>query len=222
MVDIYIIKNTVNDKTYVGQTKIGYKRRFNRHCRSYKYGVRTPISEAIHNIGRDKFYVELLKQVDDCDADYWESFYIDYYKSHYSVGGYNVTLGGKDNPMNHKLATDRHASMCHTPEFIEKQRQCHIGKQKSPETVQKLRESTLKNLDKCTVGFKAYNDSRRIPVKMLDEDGTVLQQFDSLSEACRYLGCTKKSYTSKIKQYADKFNKNGTRKKFLGYSWSLL
>ncbi len=222
MKDIYVITNKVNGKQYVGQTKVGYIKRFRGHCYSYKRGVRTLISCAIHEFGRENFSVSLIKSVPDKDADFWEMFYIWCYKTHISCGGYNITYGGKSNPMDIKYACDRHDRACHSDEFIEKQRKANTGKRMSDESKEKCRQATLKNLDICIAGFREYNESRKIRVGMIDDSGNIVMEFDSLSDACRYLGVTKKSYTASIKRYADKYNKNGKRSKFLGYSWTLL
>ena len=57
MKDIYMITNKINGMKYVGQTSVGYKKRFNRHCRSYSYGVRTLISCAINEFGKELFNI---------------------------------------------------------------------------------------------------------------------------------------------------------------------
>lgn len=221
MKDIYVITNKINGKQYVGQTSIGYKKRFNRHCRSYKYGVHTPICCAIEEFGKDNFDVSLIKTVPDKDADFWEMFYIHCFKTHYTKGGYNVTYGGKSNPMDVQYAVDKHNEVCRSEEFMAKQRENALGQITTDEKRRKCREATLANLDVCLRGFREYNESRKIRVGMIEND-EVIMEFDSLSDACRYLGVTDKSATAHIKRYADKFNKNGKRAKFLGYSWTLL
>ena len=221
MKDIYLITNLITGKQYVGQTSVGYKRRFGVHCRSYKYGVRTLISCAIAEFGKSNFSVQLIKSVPDKDADFWEMFYIHCFKTHVSHGGYNITYGGKSNPMDIPYARDKHAAVCRSEEFRSKQREHAKNQITSAEKRNKCREATLRNLDVCTRGFVEYNNSRKIRVGMIEND-TVIMEFDSLSDACRYLGVTDKSATAHIKRYADKFNKNGKRARYLGYSWTLL
>lgn len=221
MKDIYIITNLLNGKQYVGQTSIGYKNRFNRHCRSYNYGVRTEIACAIHEFGKENFSVSLLKTVKDDDADFWEIFYIRCNKTHISFGGYNMSFGGKHNPMDDPFVKEKHLSACSSAEFREKQHISHVNKKHSDETKQKCRDNTLMNLDRCLSVFREYNERRKVRVGMIEND-VVIKEFDSLSDACRYLGVTDKSATSHIKRYADKYNKSGKRAKFLGYSWTLL
>ena len=59
------------------------------------------------------------------------------------------------------------------------------------------------------------------------EDDKVIKVFDSLNEAVRYVCENSNKYKfnsgncSQIKYYADKFNKDGKRSKFLGYAWTL-
>lgn len=179
------------------------------------------VSTAIHEFGKDNFSVSLIKTVPDDDADFWEILYIRMYKTHVSFGGYNMSFGGSRNPMEDSFVRGKHLSKCKSEEFREKQRLLSTGKTHSDETKQKCREATLANLDICTAGFRSYNESRKIPVGMIEND-EIIMKFDSLSDACRYLGVTDKSATAHIKRYADKYNKNGKRAKFLGYSWTLL
>ena len=91
---IYIIRNCVNDKVYIGETTMGYKARFAQHC---KQSTRTQrhykLYEAMNKYGVDKFYVELLEDNVPINKMYEkEIFYIKKYNSFYN--GYNSTKGG--------------------------------------------------------------------------------------------------------------------------------
>lgn len=59
---IYIIKNTVSDKVYVGQTKVSLKLRFQNHLSAARNGKDYIIGKAIRKYGEDKFYIELLEE----------------------------------------------------------------------------------------------------------------------------------------------------------------
>jgi group I intron endonuclease len=85
---IYIIKNTINNKAYIGQTWQSLKNRW--HC-GYKYC--THLDRAIKKYGEDKFYYEILKicETQD-DADFWECFFINQFDS--INNGYNLRAGG--------------------------------------------------------------------------------------------------------------------------------
>lgn len=222
MTDIYLITNLVNGKQYVGQTRNGYINRFHRHCLAYSHGCRNYISCAINKYGKENFKTELIKQVDDSEWKYWETYYIKFYKTYYTQGGYNLTWGGDDNPMNNDQIKQKHFERCSSEEFKQKQRNHSLGKHHSEATKELCRQNTLANLDICVAGFRRYNESRKIKVGMIDESNEIIKTFDSLSDACKYLGVNDKSFTAHIKRYADKINKNGKRAKFLGYSWTLL
>lgn len=92
---IYIIKNKVNDKVYIGQTTQSVHERFCQHMKpstaknrgTYKF------YNAVNKYGRDNFYVEVLESgipIDQLDEK--EIAYIKQYDS--CDNGYNSTYGG--------------------------------------------------------------------------------------------------------------------------------
>lgn len=90
---IYIIKNTINNKVYVGQTKVSIEQRWAEHLRHAKYGKQV-INRAMRKYGIDKFYVELLETCNIKDIDSREMYYIKLYNSTDKSKGYNVSIGG--------------------------------------------------------------------------------------------------------------------------------
>lgn len=99
---IYIIKNIVNDKVYIGETTVGYKKRFAQHCKhSNRSNRHYKLYEAMNTYGVDKFHVELLEDNVPIDKMYEkEIFYIKKYNSFYN--GYNSTKGGNGRLINTK------------------------------------------------------------------------------------------------------------------------
>lgn len=91
---IYIIRNTVNNKVYIGQTKNTIKQRWQEHVRHARYGDQV-INRAMRKYGIDKFYIETLEICTVDVLDYREMFYIDLYNSTDKTKGYNVSIGGK-------------------------------------------------------------------------------------------------------------------------------
>lgn len=90
---IYIIRNTVNSKVYIGQTKVSVQTRWQEHLRHARYGDQV-INKAMRKYGIDKFYIETL-EICSLDAiDYREMYYIDLYDSTDKSKGYNVSIGG--------------------------------------------------------------------------------------------------------------------------------
>lgn len=91
---IYIIRNTINSKVYIGQTKVSVETRWQEHLRHAKYGDQV-INRAMRKYGIDKFYIETLEICDISVIDYREMYYIDLYDSTNKSKGYNVSIGGK-------------------------------------------------------------------------------------------------------------------------------
>lgn len=91
---IYIIRNTINNKVYIGQTKVSIEIRWQEHLRHAKYGDQV-INRAMRKYGVDKFYIETLEICDINIIDYREMYYIDLYDSTNKSKGYNVSIGGK-------------------------------------------------------------------------------------------------------------------------------
>lgn len=92
-ITIYIVKNTINDKIYIGQTNNSLKKRWSQGYRSCTY-----FNNALKKYGKDNFY---FKEIEVCynqeTADFLEDKYIRHYNSRNSEYGYNLRPGGKVN-----------------------------------------------------------------------------------------------------------------------------
>lgn len=89
---IYIIRNTINQKVYIGKTNLSLEKRFNEHIKDSKkekYEKR-PLYNAMNKYGADKFSIHLIEETNNPEEReiYWIREY-DSYKN-----GYNATLGG--------------------------------------------------------------------------------------------------------------------------------
>lgn len=90
---IYIIRNTVNSKVYIGQTRTSVEQRWKEHLRHAQYGDQV-INRAMKKYGVDKFYIETLEICSIELLNYREMYYIDLYDSTNKSKGYNVSIGG--------------------------------------------------------------------------------------------------------------------------------
>lgn len=90
---IYIIRNTVNQKVYIGQTRTSVEQRWKEHLRHAKNGDQL-INRAMKKYGTDKFYVETLEICSLDILDEREIYYINLFDSTDKIKGYNVSLGG--------------------------------------------------------------------------------------------------------------------------------
>lgn len=92
---IYIIRNTVNEKVYIGQTIQTVERRFKGHLSGDPRRHNQAILWAMEKLGRENFYVETLatgiETVEELDA--LEEKYIQEYNS-MKPNGYNLCPGG--------------------------------------------------------------------------------------------------------------------------------
>lgn len=92
-VGIYIIKNIVNNKCYIGQSQ-NIETRIREHkylLRNNKYG-NLKIQNAWNKYGEDNFVFEVIEECSIDELDEKEIFYIQEYDSH--ANGYNNTDGG--------------------------------------------------------------------------------------------------------------------------------
>jgi len=92
--DIYIIKNDINDKVYIGQS-LNTKERFKSHCkRNFDNFL---IDIAIQKYGKEHFWYEIIEsQIENYNDR--EKYWIEFYNSK-APNGYNILDGGKEPPI---------------------------------------------------------------------------------------------------------------------------
>ena len=93
---IYKITNTINGKSYIGQTIQNVKERFYQHCatKCSKAVSNMAIHIAIKKYGKSNFIVEVIEEIDSANLNDREKYWIKYYNSYNN--GYNSTKGGQD------------------------------------------------------------------------------------------------------------------------------
>lgn len=92
---IYIIKNTVNEKCYIGQTVQKLNKRFTQHKRLNEVCSNQLIYRAIKKYGAEKFYIELIEEGISSQDELNEKE-IEYIKEYNTMNpnGYNLCPGG--------------------------------------------------------------------------------------------------------------------------------
>ena len=92
---IYIIKNKINNKVYIGQTTNTVQYRFAQHLTNadleYKNGH---LYNAMKKYGKENFYVETIEEVSNKNLNEREIYWIAYDSFN---NGYNSTIGGEGN-----------------------------------------------------------------------------------------------------------------------------
>lgn len=90
--DIYIIKNDINNKVYIGQTA-NPKQRWEQYCSSVKHKPNAQvITKAMKKYGIEHFTMSILEQ-DVVNYDEREKYWIQKYNS-LVPNGYNIAIGG--------------------------------------------------------------------------------------------------------------------------------
>jgi len=141
---IYIFKNKINNKVYVGQSKHPTKRK-NEHLSCARDGVDSKLYWAIRKYGEDNFIFEIIEECEDETTNQREEYWIKYYDSF--ENGYNLTTGGDHyrlaDEVKHKIGSAFRGKSL-TEEHKQKLREANLGKKPPPhseETRQKMSNS---------------------------------------------------------------------------------
>jgi group I intron endonuclease len=95
---IYLIRNLVNGKGYVGQTILTSRKRWSLHKSGARRGEGFPIYRAIRKYGAENFSIKVLASVNPQQLDDLEKKYIKDLNTHVDNGcGYNCDEGGRGN-----------------------------------------------------------------------------------------------------------------------------
>jgi group I intron endonuclease len=114
---IYLVTNNINGKVYIGQTvKSDPRSRWNLHKNRAKDEARHQhFGLAIRKHGSENFTFTVIHGcTDQKDLDYWETYYINQYKSLDRTIGYNIREGGARGK--HTEETKEKMRLSHTPE----------------------------------------------------------------------------------------------------------
>ena len=94
---IYLVRNLVDGRCYVGQTMQRLQRRWKGHLQSARDGAKTRLAEAMNEFGADRFVVESLGVgLNRGDLNRLEAKWITKLKTMWP-NGYNSTKGGSGN-----------------------------------------------------------------------------------------------------------------------------
>ena len=164
MYTIYCLTNILNNKRYIGLTKLTPEQRFKKHILASQNGCQFHFARALRKYGEDKFKLESLDVCDGLNqAKVLERSWIKFHKSNDSKLGYNLTPGGDGGGKKlseaakqkmrlaklgkkHSLETRIKMSETHKQMSIETKQKigkANLGKKYSEETRNKIREARL-------------------------------------------------------------------------------
>lgn len=185
---IYLFRNKVNNKYYVGQS-IKLRQRLMHHINNFNRGdVDAPLYKAFTKYGLENFEVLILDTFRDAlnhqvkeQLDVLEKKYIQEYNS-YGPTGYNQTLGGDAGIIGYKF----------TPEQLDKQsRNTHIVQSDGRNLIY-----CYDTLDRCyytAVSKSALSDILKVKLESEDINNTLVRE--------RYLLARSKEALEEKKQY---------------------
>jgi len=94
---VYRIRNKLDGKMYIGQTKYSLKKRWGEHC--YQWSDCRYLSRAIKKHGKGGFEVSVLARCNSLEEmNHREAYYIKLFKT-LAPNGYNLTTGGDNSKM---------------------------------------------------------------------------------------------------------------------------
>ena len=144
---IYLIKNTINNKVYVGSA-LNIEKRWSLHKSELKEGKHHSfhLQSAWDKYGQQSFKFEILEEVSNPQHLLaYEQIYLDYYKSYEHNKGYNIckvagsTLGIKHTE--EAKQNMRKAKQNISEQTRQKIREAHTGLKRSEKTKEKMREA---------------------------------------------------------------------------------
>jgi group I intron endonuclease len=195
MAVVYLIKNMVNNKIYVGSAYNFIKRK-NIHLstlRNQKH-KNCKLQRAYNKYGENSFEFEIIQECDKKEVLLFEQHFIDTLRPFYNIN----------------LIANSRAGIKSSREHIEKIRIANTGKKHSDSTRKKLRNINLGKKTPNEIKEKLKNHSKNIEIYRYDLTGRYIDKHRSIREASRFVGVHNKGIRLCIK---------GKRNQSGGFIW---
>ena len=138
---IYMLRNTVNGRVYVGQSVDVYAR-WKEHCKAARRGHKSYLYDSMRKHGVVAFELVVLEQCVATALDAREAYWMDHYQCHDETKGYNYRPAGQGTQAMTPLARARISARLKgkkmSPERVEQMRQISTGKPCSAEARKKI------------------------------------------------------------------------------------
>jgi hypothetical protein len=200
---IYVIKNNVNEKVYIGKTYNNLTTRYNEHIRDSrkKRCEDRALYSAIKKYGENSFFIELLEDgIEEALLEEREIYYINKYNSY--KNGYNCSLGG-----------DGKRYITWTDAQVLKIYSKHKSIRKAAKELQISIDTVSMILHKNNIEI-IHPNSKKILILELNKT------FDSIIECAKFLISGGKSKTKDTNSVAINIKRSIKRNtKYLGYTY---
>lgn len=160
---IYLLRNIVNGKVYVGQS-VHVLRRWHEHKKCAKRGDKSHLYDAIRKYGADMFEHSVLEACTPERLDEREAYWMSLYDCRNPECGYNLLPAGQRGRVMDSICRERIASKLRgrklSDERVHQMRLASLGRKHTEETKQKIRQANLGRRkganSKLSEALKAY------------------------------------------------------------------
>lgn len=205
---LYLIRNNINNKVYVGKTYKSIETRFNEHISDSKRHPTRKLYKAFHKYGIDKFYIELISIIEQDLLEDKEIQLILEYDSFNN--GYNSTLGGDG----------RRYLQVPEKEIIETYKDC-FNNMKEASRVLKIDTATVKKILLANNVLDSVNLSKVRGTTVYCAELDI--EWDSISDCARFLIETEVATSKDVHTVRSNLSRHlyGHRPRFCGYVFNL-
>lgn len=177
---VYLIKNTVNNKVYVGQTINSLTQRMHGHIADSKRGKDTKMSRALKKYGENNFiFGELVRCNNTDELNEMELYFISKYKSTEDSYGYNLRIGGESG---FKVSEETKIKISIASKRAAQKARDNGGYWLSGKKYSEERKAYLSKI------LSSELNPKNRPVLMYDKEGNFIKRFHSARESARCLG----------------------------------
>lgn len=175
---IYMIKNLINEKVYIGKS-INVPCRLNQHKRELRRNVHHNkyLQRSWNKYGENNFVFTEIEVCDESILNQKEMYYISKYKSNISDYGFNLTIGG-----------DGSLGLKHTEESKKKISEVQIGKKLTDEHKKRISESHKGKTPKNINMILERNKKIARPIVQIKIEDESISFWDSIQECARNTG----------------------------------
>ena len=181
---IYKITNTVNGKSYIGQSRYdAMKTRIHAHLNGGARGSRL-VKQAVKKYGKDAFTYEILH--DGIIPEFLSDLEIEAIAQYNTVAphGYNLTYGGEGGKRSEETCrkiSEVQKDKKQSPEHVQKRADANRGKKRSPEALRRISQ-VHKGRTRSKAILRRMSEAHKgqIPHNRSPEYGEAYQFFTSL------------------------------------------